>query len=191
MELYHAGGISYPQPEREYSVNRSTISGRVKQLSLIKVSGEETVTLKEYKALQKENQRLQIENEILKSDRHIRKRPIAEIVAFIRNHLTDYTVSLSQLCSALNFPRSTYYQALVCVPSNRRQAYEEFGRKVKQAYGRAGATFCDSKEIQPSTKSGVQILPASMCRKKDGPIWLLSRNCVAAKSSAMPMAPLA
>jgi hypothetical protein len=189
VELYHAGGISYPQPEREYSVNRSTISGRVKQLSLIKVSGEETVTLKEYKALQKENQRLQIENEILKSDRHIRKRTIAEIVAFIRNHLTDYSVS--QLCSALNFPRSTYYQALVCVPSNRRQAYEEFGRKVKQAYGRAGATFCDSKEIQPSTKSGVQILPASMCGKKDGPIWLLSRNCVAAKSSAMPMAPLA
>ena len=66
MELYHAGGISYPQPEREYSVNRSTISGRVKQLSLIKVSGEETVTLKEYKALQKEIQRLKIENEILK-----------------------------------------------------------------------------------------------------------------------------
>ena len=39
-----------------------------------------------------------------------------------------------QLCSALKFPRSTYYKALVCVPSNRRQEYEEFGRKVKQAY---------------------------------------------------------
>ena len=38
----------------------------VKQLSPIKVSEEETVTLKEYKALQKENQRLKIENEILK-----------------------------------------------------------------------------------------------------------------------------
>ena len=41
---------------------------------------------------------------------------------------------MSQLCSALKFPRSTYYKALVRVPSNRRQEYEEFGRKVKQAH---------------------------------------------------------
>lgn len=66
VDLYNAGGTSYPQLEREYGVNRSTISGWVKQLSPIKVSEEETVTLKEYKALQKENQRLKIENEILK-----------------------------------------------------------------------------------------------------------------------------
>ncbi|MEG0961899.1 MAG: hypothetical protein RR139_05895 [Lachnospiraceae bacterium] len=33
---------------------------------IIKISQEETVTLKEYKAIQKENQRLKIENEILK-----------------------------------------------------------------------------------------------------------------------------
>ena len=66
VELYHAGGTSYPQLEREYGVNRSTISGWVKQLSPIKVSEEETVTLREYKALQKENRRLKTENEILK-----------------------------------------------------------------------------------------------------------------------------
>ena len=66
VDLYNAGGTSYPQLEREYGVNRSTISGWVKQLSPIKVSEEETVTLKEYKALQKEIQRLKIENEILK-----------------------------------------------------------------------------------------------------------------------------
>lgn len=59
-----AGGTSYPQLEREYGVNRSTLSNWVKQLSPIKVSEKETVTLKEYKALQKENQRLKIENEI-------------------------------------------------------------------------------------------------------------------------------
>ena len=58
--------MKFPQPEREYGVNRSTISGWVKQLSPIKVSEEETVTLREYKALQKENQRLKTENEILK-----------------------------------------------------------------------------------------------------------------------------
>ncbi|WP_244324874.1 transposase [Sporofaciens musculi] len=66
VDLYNAGGTSYPQLEREYGVNRSTLSNWVKQLSPIKVSGEETVTLKEYKALQKEIQRLKIENEILK-----------------------------------------------------------------------------------------------------------------------------
>ncbi len=66
VDLYHTGGISYPQLEREYDVNRSTISGWVKQLYPIKVSQEETVTLKDYKALQKEIQRLKIENEILK-----------------------------------------------------------------------------------------------------------------------------
>ena len=64
--LYNAGGTSYPKLEREYGVNRSTISGWVKQSSPIKVSEEETVTLKEFKALQKEMQRLKTENEILK-----------------------------------------------------------------------------------------------------------------------------
>ncbi|EOS45168.1 transposase, partial [Lachnospiraceae bacterium A2] len=31
VDLYNAGGTSYPQLEREYGVNRSTISGWVKQ----------------------------------------------------------------------------------------------------------------------------------------------------------------
>ena len=66
VDLYNAGGTSYPQLEREYGVNRSTISGWGKQLSPIKVSDGETVSLKEYKALQKEIQRLKTENEILK-----------------------------------------------------------------------------------------------------------------------------
>ena len=119
--------------------------------------------------------------------------------------------------------------------------YEEFGRKVKQAFedskrrygavklcrvlGGAG-TPCSIKRVQrhmaeqglrsvvvkkyshhanhgsipddkvnilkrkPSTKNGAQILPTSMCRKKDGLIWRLSWICAAVKSSAMPMAHL-
>ena len=66
VDLYNAGGTSFPQLEREYGVNRSTLSGWVKQFSPIKISEEESITLKEYKALQKENNRLKIENEILK-----------------------------------------------------------------------------------------------------------------------------
>lgn len=66
VDLYHAGGYSYPQLEREYGACRSTVSGWAKQLSPIQISEEETVTLKEFKAIQKERQRLKIENEILK-----------------------------------------------------------------------------------------------------------------------------
>lgn len=66
VDLYNAGGTSYPQLERAYGINRSTLSSWVKQLSPIKVSEDESVTLKEYRALQKEIQRLKIENEILK-----------------------------------------------------------------------------------------------------------------------------
>ena len=66
VDLYNAGGTSYPQLEREYGINQSTLSRWVKQLSPIKVSEDESVTLKEYRALQKEIQRLKIENEILK-----------------------------------------------------------------------------------------------------------------------------
>ena len=34
VDLYNAGGKSYPQPEREYDISRSTLSTRVKQLTL-------------------------------------------------------------------------------------------------------------------------------------------------------------
>jgi transposase len=34
----------------------------------------------------------------------------------------------------LKFPRSTYYKALVRVPSSRQNEYEAFGRQVKKAY---------------------------------------------------------
>ena len=66
VDLYNSGQYSYPQLEREYGVSRSVLSNWVKQLSPIKTAEGETVTLKEYKALQKEIQRLKIENEILK-----------------------------------------------------------------------------------------------------------------------------
>lgn len=65
VDLYNAGGTSYPQLEREYGINRSTLSSWVKQLSPIKVSEDETVTIKEYRALQKEMQRLEISKEYL------------------------------------------------------------------------------------------------------------------------------
>ena len=53
-------------------------------------------------------------------------------MTFIQKHLKDYT--LIQLCTALKFPRSTYYKALVCVPSNRQKEYETFSQEVKRIY---------------------------------------------------------
>lgn len=41
---------------------------------------------------------------------------------------------MSQVCSALKFPRSTYYKALVRVPSNRQEEYKKFSHEVKQVY---------------------------------------------------------
>lgn len=66
VDLYNTGNKSFPQLESEYGVAKSTISGWVKRLSPIKVSETETITMKEYKALQKQIKELQIENEILK-----------------------------------------------------------------------------------------------------------------------------
>lgn len=62
-------------------------------------------------------------------------------MTFIQNKLNCYTVT--QLCTALKFPRSTYYKALVCVPANRQKEYEAFSREVKRSFdeskGRYGA----------------------------------------------------
>ena len=66
VELYNSGGKSYLQLEREYGVSKSTISKWVHQLSPISVSETETISMKEFKSLQKEYQQLKIENEILK-----------------------------------------------------------------------------------------------------------------------------
>lgn len=53
-------------------------------------------------------------------------------MTFIQKNLVSYTVS--QLCSALKFPKSTYYEALVRVPSNRQLEYEAFSRQVKHKF---------------------------------------------------------
>ena len=125
VDLYNTGENSYRKLKREYGINGSTLSSWAKQLTPVKLPETETVTAKEFKSLQKEIQRLKYRKRNLKKKRcHICERAIAEITPFIQNHLKYYTVS--QLCGALKFPRSTYYKALVCVPSNRQKEYEAF-----------------------------------------------------------------
>lgn len=53
-------------------------------------------------------------------------------MTFIQNNLKYYTVV--QLCTALKFPKSTYYKALLSVSSNLQKEYEVFEKQVKQAF---------------------------------------------------------
>lgn len=64
--MYATGNYSLSKLESEYGVEKSTISGWIKNLSPIKVSETETISMKEYRALQKKMKELEIENEILK-----------------------------------------------------------------------------------------------------------------------------
>lgn len=53
-------------------------------------------------------------------------------MSFIQANLVKYTVK--QMCSALKFPRSTYYAALNHVPSKREQENKEFSNEVLSIY---------------------------------------------------------
>ena len=53
-------------------------------------------------------------------------------MSFIQANIDKYTVK--QMCSALKFPRSTYYAALNHVPSKREQEYKEFSNEVLSVY---------------------------------------------------------
>ena len=66
VDLYKTGNYSYPMLEREYGIARSSISNWVRDASPITTTEGETVTIKDYKALQKEYQKLKMENDILK-----------------------------------------------------------------------------------------------------------------------------
>ena len=53
-------------------------------------------------------------------------------MSFIQANLNNYTVK--QLCSALKFPRSTYYAALNPIPSKREQEFNQFSKEVLSVY---------------------------------------------------------
>lgn len=66
VDLYNTGNYSFPQLSNEYGVVKSTILGWVRTLTPVQVSDTETISMKDYKALQKKMRELEIENEILK-----------------------------------------------------------------------------------------------------------------------------
>ena len=65
VELFKSG-MSLAELSSEYSIAKSTINGRIKDVKEIKIDENEVMTLKEVKALRKEMARIKEENEILK-----------------------------------------------------------------------------------------------------------------------------
>lgn len=74
-------------------------------------------------------------------------------MTFIQKNQKYYTVS--QLCSALKFPRSTYYKALVCVPSNREKEYEAFSRQVKKVFDESKQRYGAVKICRSLNDNGI------------------------------------
>ncbi len=66
MELHNKAGKGITELSNEYGIPKGTISTWIKNLSPVQLSDTETVSLKEFKALQKKMKELEIENEILK-----------------------------------------------------------------------------------------------------------------------------
>lgn len=80
-------------------------------------------------------------------------------MTFIQNNLNRYTVS--RFCSALKFPRSTYYKALAGVPSDRQKTYEEFSSRVKQVFEESGQRYGAVKICRVLNRDGI---PCSLKR---------------------------
>lgn len=74
-------------------------------------------------------------------------------MTFIENNLKFYTIS--QLCGALKFPRSTYYKSLVCVPSDKKQAHQAFSRLVKEAFDESKGRYGAVKICRSLNDSGI------------------------------------
>ena len=66
VDLHCHACKSITELSNEYGIPKGTISTWIKNLALAINTGEGTISLKEYKALQKKMKELEIENEILK-----------------------------------------------------------------------------------------------------------------------------
>ncbi|GAB6167582.1 IS3 family transposase [Clostridium carnis] len=65
VDLFKSG-MSLAELSSEYGIAKSTINGWVKDVKEVKIDENESMTLKEVKALKKEMARIKEENEILK-----------------------------------------------------------------------------------------------------------------------------
>ncbi len=141
VDLYHSGN-SVKELSGEYGVSEVTIYKWIKEFTPIGL-GEESMTPKELAAIQKENLRLKQEVEILKKGYgHIREKVNeTDLTEFIEEHKKQYPVQ--KMCEILEIPRSSHYQSLQIVVSNREQENTELTKEIHLIYleskGRYGA----------------------------------------------------
>lgn len=73
------------------------------------------------------------------------------------------------MCKALKFTRSTYYEALVRVPSNKEQEYQKFSAEVRQCFEeskkRYGAVIIHHKLIKKGTPCSIKRVQHHMQRQ--------------------------
>ena len=98
----------------------------------IEVDDNQTVSLKDYRELQKRMQQLEIENEILKNYSHIRQKTIGEIVFFMTKYQDHYPVKI--MCNLLGINHSAYYKCLNHKTSNRDVENQKLDEGVLAIY---------------------------------------------------------
>ena len=93
MDLHNQAGKGISELSCEYGIPKGTVSTWIKNLSPVKVSETETISIKEYKALQKRWKSLKSKmkyytkgGQSQKSYCHIRQKSIAEYVSFIQTY---------------------------------------------------------------------------------------------------------
>ncbi len=133
IDLYLAGK-PVAQLAEEYGLVEQTIYKWKKLYApSIKIEENQSVSLKDYKELQKKVQQLEMENEILKKATAIfARKTIDEFVSFITKYQDRYPVKI--MCKVLGINRSTYYKYLNHVKSNRDAENQKLDNDILAIY---------------------------------------------------------
>ncbi|MGM7683796.1 IS3 family transposase [Cytobacillus sp. Hm23] len=133
VDLY-CSGSSVKDLSEEYGVSEVTIYKWIKKFSPIETDNGESFTPDDLIKMKKQMQRLQEENENLKKGYgHIRKKvDQSELTILIEEHKGQYSVQT--MCDALGISRSTYYQSLQTIESNREYENRELTKRIKEIH---------------------------------------------------------
>ena len=107
---FYLSGKSVSELAEEYDLVKQTVyKWKMIYAPSIEANENQTISMKEYKDLQKKMRVLGMENEILKKAGAIfARKTITEIVAFITEYQTKYPIK--HMRKALGINRSTYYK---------------------------------------------------------------------------------
>ncbi|MCE6032076.1 IS3 family transposase [Lactiplantibacillus pentosus] len=130
MEMVKAGRRS-DELSKEYGPSADSIRNWVKGAKSVELEDGTEVTSKEFKQLQRENQRLKEELEIFKSCGGVTGKALGRIncLVFIEDQLLRHRLSI--ILSALKLPRSTYYHWKRYQPSQHERVDNQLKEKIE------------------------------------------------------------